>query len=241
MFLDEKYVKIMESYSLDIENNKLQQISYYLNMLLNYPANLTAIKDKYIAFEYHVIDSILAAEKTDEFSNAKIIADLGSGGGIPGIIWAILYPEKTFYLVDSIGKKTEALKKFYHELKLKNVNVINKRIEEFARENISKFDIVSSRALARADIALEYSALATKRNGYIALFKGPLYMEEEQKFAKKASKLLKVKEEKIIKYNLFEEEQKDRYMIIFKKYDKTPLKYPRETGVPNKMPLGGSK
>ncbi|MCV5888926.1 16S rRNA (guanine(527)-N(7))-methyltransferase RsmG, partial [Escherichia coli] len=72
--------------------------------------------------------------------------DVGTGPGLPGIPLAIMNPEKTFFLLDSLGKRIRFIKQVVHTLGLKNVTPIQSRVEEFQPEE--KFDGVLSRAFA---------------------------------------------------------------------------------------------
>ncbi len=65
-------------------------------MLINYPVNLTAYTTKKDAYENLILDSLIPIEAEDTFLNSKNIVDIGTGGGIPGLVWAIYFPEKNF-------------------------------------------------------------------------------------------------------------------------------------------------
>ena len=85
----------------------------------------------------------LSISKIKHFNKKEIVLDIGSGGGFPGIPLAIIFPNSHFILIDSISKKTNMIKKFKAELSLKNIQVINDRIENL---NLS-CDCIVSRAV----------------------------------------------------------------------------------------------
>ena len=93
-------------------------------------------------FIEHVLHS-LSISKIKNFNEKEIVLDVGSGGGFPGIPLAIIFPNTHFILIDSISKKTNMVKKFKAELSLKNIKVINDRIENL---NLS-CDCIVSRAV----------------------------------------------------------------------------------------------
>ena len=85
----------------------------------------------------------LSISQIKHFNEKEIVLDVGSGGGFPGIPLAIIFPNTHFILIDSISKKTNMIKKFKAELSLKNIKVINDRIENL---NLS-CDCIVSRAV----------------------------------------------------------------------------------------------
>ena len=231
MDLNKNNVNFLQSYGVSNENQ--EKLLKYTKLLVEYKSNLTSIKDLNEAFEYHIIDSLMPFFKIT--LNKGRFVDVGTGGGVPGIPLAICYPDINFFLVESIKKKTDALNMFKSALNLNNVFIFNDRIEEFAKIHKNEFDYGTCRALARADIALEYTVPLIKKLGKVFLYKGPAF-EEEKVFADKAAQLLKVTQKSIIEYSLSD---KKRFLIEYEKYDETPSKYPRKTGIPLKRPLGG--
>lgn len=238
MNIENSFVKVMEKYSLKFENDVNNKLIKYIDMLINYPVNLTAIKDYEEAFENHLVDVIIPLKKYNFLKNIKHLADVGSGGGIPGIIWAILYPDIKINLVESVGKKTKALETFKKDLNLKNVFVHNVRIEDFGQKNRNKFDIATCRALARTDIALEYTIPLINKQGKVILFKGKNY-DQEKPYEKRALELLNANIEKNIDYTYStENNEKQRTIIVYNKKENNIKDYPRKNGIPTKKPLG---
>lgn len=221
-------------------DEKAKKINKYINMLVNYPVNLTAYQNQKDAYENLILDSIIPVESEESFLNSKKIVDIGTGGGIPGLAWAIYFPEKEFYLVDSVSKKIQALKIFIKELKLTNVYLFCERAENFAKTYREYFDFAACKALARSDIALEYLTPLVKVNSFISLFKGPSYFKNEIEYTRNVLKKLNIDEFKEIEYEIGEDKKK-RYMILFKKIGTTPQNFPRQVGIPKKFPLGETK
>src|SRR6218665_1089645 len=110
------------------------QLLGYLALLIkwNKAYNLTAVRDPDEMVSRHLLDSLSVVPYVAEGGDTWL--DVGSGGGMPGIPLAILFPERRFTLLDSNGKKTRFLTQVKLELKLSNLEVIHSRVEEFQPE-----------------------------------------------------------------------------------------------------------
>lgn len=106
--------------------------------------NVISRKDIDLLYERHVLHS-LGIAKIISFLPQENVLDVGTGGGFPGIPFAILFPETHFHLVDSIGKKIKVVKEVSQALGLKNVKATHARAEEVDE----KFDFVISRAVTQ--------------------------------------------------------------------------------------------
>ena len=106
-----------------------QQLLGYLALLIkwNKAYNLTAVRDPDEMVSRHLLDSLSVISFIE---NGRWL-DVGSGGGMPGVPLAIMFPERRFTLLDSNGKKTRFLTQVKLELKLANLEVIHSRVEEF--------------------------------------------------------------------------------------------------------------
>lgn len=110
--------------------------------LLNQKVNVISRKDIAYLEERHILHSLSIAKKFRFDSRARVL-DVGTGGGFPGIPLALMFPEATFTLVDSIGKKISLVGEIVEQLELKNVKLLNQRMEQL---NL-KADFVVSRAV----------------------------------------------------------------------------------------------
>jgi|TARA_A100001015_G_scaffold64094_1_gene70745 16S rRNA (guanine527-N7)-methyltransferase len=106
----------------------------------------------------------------DHIKKNKSVLDLGSGGGFPGILLSITRPENKISLLESNNKKCYFLKKVTHELNLKNTKIINKTITK--KNELGKFDIITSRAFATIKKTIDLTKTNTHQNTKYLLLKG---------------------------------------------------------------------
>jgi len=119
---------------VELSAQQHEQLLAYLALLIkwNKAYNLTAVRDPNEMVSRHLLDSLSVVPFVTEAGDNWL--DVGSGGGMPGIPLAILFPERKFTLLDSNGKKTRFLTQVKLELKLANLQVIHSRVEEFQPE-----------------------------------------------------------------------------------------------------------
>ena len=148
-FLDlKKIIQGAEDLHLFLSDDQIYQIDTYAQMLFkwNKTFNLTSITDKDELLTHHILDSLATVPI---FSNyllpGKCLLDVGSGGGLPAIPLAIMFPDSFVSMIDTVGKKTAFLTQVGVHLKLKNVEVIHNRVEKL---NNRLFDVISSRAFS---------------------------------------------------------------------------------------------
>jgi 16S rRNA (guanine527-N7)-methyltransferase len=135
---------ILLKYFPQLKENQLQQFAQLMVIFpeWNNKVNCVSRKDIENLFVHHILHS-LSISKFFSFPAGVNIADIGTGGGFPGIPLAILHPENNFDLVDSIGKKILVVKDIAEKLNLNNVTAINSRAEQLN----CKYDFVVSRAV----------------------------------------------------------------------------------------------
>lgn len=129
---------------ITINDRQISQLSDYLALFekWNKAYNLSAIREISEMVSRHILDSLSVVP----YITVEKIIDVGTGGGLPGIPLAIIFPEKKFTLLDSNGKKTRFLFQVKTQLQLDNVTIENTRVEKYHPEQ--KFDAVISRAFS---------------------------------------------------------------------------------------------
>jgi 16S rRNA (guanine527-N7)-methyltransferase len=159
-----------------------EKLSRYLDLLFeaNARMNLTRITDRAAAEVQHVGDSLTLLPHLPAPANGLIrIADVGSGGGVPGIPLAIARPDATVLLIESTKKKAAFLKHAIEALKLKNVSVSEWRAEDVGHSNSREsFDVVIVRAVATMAWLAEWCLPLAKKGGSVLAMKGPKVADE---------------------------------------------------------------
>ena len=218
---------------IELNEKTVERFKKYASLLRewNEKMNLTAITDEPEIVEKHFYDCLLPTDH--DLLDDKLICDLGTGAGFPGMVWAIAYPKCVVTLVDATGKKCMFLNEVIKELNLTNAFVVNSRGEDLRmREH---FDIVTARAVAPLNILLEVCVPLIKEKGLMIAMKGAKG-KEELADAKKAVQKLYLKVININEQALPNDEGV-RYNIILKKEKKTEKKYPRSWAEIQKKPL----
>lgn len=218
---------------IELNEKTVERFKKYALLLKewNEKMNLTAITDEPEIVEKHFYDCLLPTDH--DLLDDKLICDLGTGAGFPGMVWAIAYPKCVVTLVDATGKKCMFLNEVIKELNLTNAFVVNSRGEDLdMREH---FDIVTARAVAPLNILLEVCVPLIKEKGLMIAMKGAKG-KEELADAKKAIQKLYLKAININEQTLPNDEGV-RYNIILKKEKKTEKRYPRSWADIQKKPL----
>ena len=171
-------------YFPDLSKDQQNQFVRFSDLFIEWNALVNCIsrKDMDHLYERHILHS-LAIAKVVQFSNGTKVLDIGTGGGFPGIPLAILFPDVSFVLVDSIGKKIKVVNDIAAQLSLKNVIGIHDRAENIK----GQFDFIVSRAVTRLIQFLPWTKnkISSKNrnaipNGILSLKGGDLTEELEE-------------------------------------------------------------
>jgi 16S rRNA (guanine527-N7)-methyltransferase len=162
--------KGLSQMALRFSESQILQLLRYLQMLdrWNGAYNLTAIRDPQHMVYRHVLDSLAMLQLLSE--RKLRIADVGTGGGVPGIPLAIALPGASFDLVDSNGKKSRFLFQVKTELGLANMAVRHVRVEQW--RPLEGFDVVVSRAFASLAEMIDQCAHLSRPGGVFLAMKG---------------------------------------------------------------------
>ena len=227
------FKELLEKANIKLDESKVDKLLRYLYLLKekNKVMNLTAIREEKEILTKHFIDSLLLSDlflHTDE----KII-DIGTGAGFPGLVLAVVFPEKQFLLVDSVRKKISFIDEVTEDLKLENVKTSYERAEELIKSSRGSFDLGLCRGVGNLRIILEYMIPFLKVNGR---FLPQKLNENELSESENALKTLNSKILKIHKFRL-PESNDERIIIEIQKLKEISSRYPRKTGIPAKKPL----
>lgn len=165
---------IIKKYFTDLTDQQLERFGRLgaLYEEWNSKINVISRKDIEQLYERHILHS-LAIAKIIQFKPGTTILDVGTGGGFPGIPLAILFPDTSFMLVDSIAKKIKVVNEVAQALGLQNVKAEHKRVEELT----SRFDFVVSRAVTAFPRFVEMSSSKISRQSHNDLANGILYLK----------------------------------------------------------------
>ncbi len=229
----ELFYEYLKKLNINLTSKELEQLEIYKNILIEYNlhTNLTAIKDEEGIYLKHFYDSLTLQKYLSPHNK---ILDIGTGAGFPGMVLAIINPHCQFTLLDSNHKKIKFLEYLNSFLQLSNVEFINDRAEVYVKNNLEKFDIVTSRAVADLRIIAELSIPALKINGLFIPLKS--HIEEEYNNSFHTLKILGGELIKKEEFTLPIENSK-RTILVIKHSQKTSSLYPRSYDKILKKPL----
>jgi 16S rRNA (guanine527-N7)-methyltransferase len=172
--------RALGEFSLPSYDGQVLQIQQYMKLLLtwNEKVNLTAIRDPLEILYRHFCESMYAAEAL-HLENGRL-ADVGSGGGFPGLALKIMRPGLRVFLVESNIKKVTFLAEVIRELGLNDVQVLARRYEELGEE-VAPLDYVCSRALGEFPAFLEWATSEQIAAKQVILWIGARDLPEIQK------------------------------------------------------------
>lgn len=176
----EKIRRALEEFQLSVSDEQVLQIQQYMRILLlwNDKINLTAIRDPLEILYRHFCESMYAAVAVP-LEHGRL-ADVGSGGGFPGIPLKIMRPELRVFLVESNLKKATFLAEVVREIGLPDTQVLVRRYEELGEE-LAPLDFVCSRALGEFPSFLDWARSQQIAAKQVILWIGARDLSEIQK------------------------------------------------------------
>ena len=226
----------LKELNVDLSENQLEQFYDYMNILTewNKVMNLTAITEPNEIIIKHFVDSLTILDKIE---NKKVIIDVGTGAGFPGIPIKIACPEVKVVLLDSLNKRIKFLNEVIDKLKLENIEAVHGRAEDYGRDknHREKYDVAIARAVAPLNILLEYLMPFVKVKG-ICLCMKAVNTDEEIENSKRGVNLLGGDKISIDDFSIPNTDIARR-IIKIEKSKSTDKRYPRKAGTPSKEPL----
>lgn len=223
--------------NINATEGQISELERFKDMLVekNKVMNLTGITESDEVDRLHFTDSAYPLT-LPELKNVKKIIDVGTGAGFPGVVLKILAPEKEILLNDSLLKRLKFLDEVIMDLDLKDIETVHARSEDLAHVNGHReaYDVAISRAVARLATLTEYMLGFVKVGGFMLSMKSG-DIDEEAAEAKKAISAMGGEIVDVHKYRLFDEF--DRSIVVIKKINPTPKKYPRGKNLAKSNPI----
>ena len=201
-------VSLILKYFPEITDEQKQQFEKLEQLYTewNEKINVISRKDMDGLYEKHILHS-LGIAKVMPFADGTKVLDIGTGGGFPGIPLAILFPEVSFTLIDSIGKKIKVVEAVSEGLRLKNVTAVHGRAEKLKE----KFHFVVSRAVTQMPEFLRWLKGKFEKEQFNGKHNGVLYL----KGGDLAEELAGLRCEIFQLKNYFEEEFFDTKKVVY--------------------------
>lgn len=162
------------SLGLDLPAEASERLLTYLALLekWNRVYNLTAVRERDKMVVYHLLDSLAVLP----YVSGKRVADIGTGAGLPGMVLAMVDPQRQYYLVESNSKRTTFMQQARMQLQLDNVEVVAKRVEDWQPEE--KMDCILSRAFAELELFIRLTRHLLAPGGVWLALKGQYPADE---------------------------------------------------------------
>ena len=236
----ELFATTLSNHNLKLSAKQEQQFKTYFKELItvNEHVNLTRITEEDEVYLKHFYDSLTPLLLVPEvFTEGAMVCDVGAGAGFPSLPIKILRPDLRLTIVDSLGKRLKFLQELLDKLEISGVELVHGRAEDVGQNPAyrEQFDLVTARAVARMSVLSEYCLPLAKTGGKFVALKGPKAASELAD-AKKALDTLGGKVSFSQEFTLAGTEE-ERTIVVVDKVKKTPAKYPRQAGTPNRKPL----
>jgi 16S rRNA (guanine527-N7)-methyltransferase len=167
--------------SLSASEHEHTQLVTYLGLMAkwNHVYNLSAIRELDKMVSHHLLDSLVIVKVFKEWLThieQPSVLDVGTGGGLPGVVLAIMNPKWHITLIDPVHKKTAFLTQVKSQLALTNMTVITGKVEDLPDN--AQYDLITSRAFASVVDFVRLSEKVLKANGVFGAMKGVMPTEE---------------------------------------------------------------
>lgn len=155
----------------------------YVDLLLkwNKVYNLTALRQSHEVWNHHILDSLAAlAALLSRGGQAKSILDVGSGGGLPGVVWAIMQRDWQVTCLDAVAKKMAFVQQVSHALGLQaRLRALHSRVEDHR----GQYGVITSRAFASLSDFVTFTAHLLESDGFWFALKGKFPEQELHQLA----------------------------------------------------------
>ena len=203
-----------------------EPLAALLDALAAEPDPPTTVKDP---VDEHLADSLSALPL---LGSPATIVDVGSGAGFPGLALAAALPSSRVRLVESVGRHAEVAVRLRDAAGLRNVDVVNERVESVS---LREMDVVTARAVASLAVLVEYAAPLLAVGGRLVAWKGARDADEERA-GEEAATIVGLSLDRVEHVTPFPGAH-SRHLHVYVKTDPTPDRFPRRPGMARKRPL----
>ena len=241
----EQFQQALADHGITLSAEQMQQFADYYQLLVetNEHVNLTRITERDEVYLKHFYDSITPARFIEGLRHHSLsICDVGAGAGFPSLPLKIAFPQLKVTIIDSLNKRINFLRDLVHRLDLKNVKLYHARAEDFGSRRShhrEQYDLVIARAVARLNVLSEFCLPLARIGGEFVAMKSVNAPEELDQSRYAIDQL----GGKVINDHTFKLPVSGdiRRIIVIRKQKRTPKKYPRKAGTPNRRPLLNTK
>ncbi len=223
-------------FGVALDDEACSRFGAYLELLLEASRhqNLTALRTAEAVVDRLFLDALAGVSLLGDESGDVI--DVGSGGGIPGLVLAIAFPHRRIVLLDANQKKVTFLREVASKLALDAVEVRNARAEDVARDPAAReqFGVATAKAVAHLRVLVEWLVPLVRSDGLVLCWKGPAARTEIDE-ATAALAALGATVARVVPYRLPDSEE--RFLVCVRRVGDVDVRWPRRAGMALKRPL----
>jgi 16S rRNA (guanine527-N7)-methyltransferase len=162
---------------LELSRARVTQLQQYLDLLVHWNAtyNLTSVREPEAMVSQHLADCLAVVPLLKRQGERGEVLDVGSGGGLPGVVLAIACPGWNVTCVDAVGKKVAFLKQAAGSLGLTQLQAVHGRVEQLRQP---RFDVVTARAFGALALLVSSTTGCIKQGGVWMAMKGRAPVDE---------------------------------------------------------------
>ena len=236
---------VLRQSGVSLSAEQMVQLSAYRDLLFtaNQTTNLTAVRDLSGIERRLILESLRLVAPIEALvhpvdGRRRSLIDLGTGGGLPGLVLTIACPDLNVFLLDATGKKIAFLDEVVQTLALRNTTTIHARAEEIGHQPRYRngFDIVTARAVSTLPSLIELGLPLLRHGGHLVMPKG-VNIDDELVAGERAATIVGGA---IVSSDLLTDSGStiDTRLVIARKMSPTSSTFPRRSGIPSKSPLG---
>ncbi len=177
---------LLERLQLHSQPKQIAALASFVALLQRWNAtyNLTALREPSAILSHHLADCLAAVRPLQQNCETGRVLDVGSGGGLPGVVFAVMLPQIEVSCVDAVGKKVAFVRQAAASLSLPNVHAVHSRVEAWQAE---PFDLIASRAFSALPTLVSVTRHLLKPDGVWMAMKAKLPHDEIERIPREAT------------------------------------------------------